>query len=89
MTDLVNLAPLARLMLMGAVVALGPIAWLWVRSRGAPPAQRLSRLTLLTLFLTFDLVLFGDMVSLELAGQEGLDPGPVPVIDELARMLAG
>lgn len=36
-----------------------------------------------------DLVLFGDVVSLELAGQEGLDPGPVPVIDDIARLIAG
>ncbi|NLV55364.1 MAG: bifunctional phosphoglucose/phosphomannose isomerase [Acidimicrobiales bacterium] len=34
-----------------------------------------------------DLVLYGDVVSLELAGQEGLDPGPVPAVDDLARML--
>lgn len=35
-----------------------------------------------------DLVLFGDMVSLELAAQEGLDPGPTPALDELKRVLA-
>ena len=29
----------------------------------------------------FDLTLFGDFVSLHLAAQEGLDPGPVPVLD--------
>jgi cytochrome c oxidase assembly protein subunit 15 len=68
MTQLVDLAPLTRLLLMGAVVALGPIAWLWVRSRGAPPVQRLSRLTLLTLFLTFDLVLFGAFTRLTDSG---------------------
>jgi glucose/mannose-6-phosphate isomerase len=31
----------------------------------------------------FDLALFGDLVSLHLAGREGTDPGPVPVITEL------
>jgi glucose/mannose-6-phosphate isomerase len=35
-----------------------------------------------------DLVLFGDMVSLHLAAQEGLDPGPVPVLVELKEHLA-
>lgn len=35
-----------------------------------------------------DLVLVGDLVSLELAAQEGLDPGPVPVIDDLKRLLS-
>ncbi len=35
-----------------------------------------------------DLVLFGDFVSLHLAAQEGLDPGPVPILDELKAALA-
>ncbi len=30
-----------------------------------------------------DLITFGDFVSLHLAFQEGIDPGPVPVLDEL------
>ena len=30
-----------------------------------------------------DLVLVGDFVSLHLAAQEGIDPGPVPVLDEI------
>ncbi len=30
-----------------------------------------------------DLVLFGDFVTLHRAAQEGIDPGPVPVLDEL------
>jgi len=35
-----------------------------------------------------DLCLFGDFVSLHLAAQEGLDPGPVPILDELKAALA-
>jgi len=35
-----------------------------------------------------DLVIYGDFVSLYLASQEGLDPGPVPVLVELKRGLA-
>ena len=34
-----------------------------------------------------DLVLVGDFVSLHLAAREGIDPGPVPVLDELKRRL--
>ena len=38
----------------------------------------------------FDLVLFGDFVSLHLAGQEGVDPGPVPILVEIKdRLKAG
>jgi cytochrome c oxidase assembly protein subunit 15 len=65
---LVDLSPALRLMLMGVVVALGPLAWLWLRGRGAPAAGRLSALTLLTLFLTFDLVLFGAFTRLTDSG---------------------
>jgi glucose/mannose-6-phosphate isomerase len=35
----------------------------------------------------FDLVAFGDFVSLFVAAQEGLDPGPIPVLDELKSRL--
>ncbi len=33
-----------------------------------------------------DLVLVGDAVSLELAAQEGVDPGPEPVLDDIRRL---
>lgn len=36
-----------------------------------------------------DLILFGDFVSLHLAAQEGIDPGPVPVLEDLKAALAG
>ena len=36
----------------------------------------------------FDLVLFGDFVTLHRAAQEGIDPGPVPVLDDLKHALA-
>jgi glucose/mannose-6-phosphate isomerase len=35
-----------------------------------------------------DLALIGDFVSLHLAGNEGIDPGPIPVLDDLKRHLA-
>jgi glucose/mannose-6-phosphate isomerase len=34
-----------------------------------------------------DLVLVGDMISLELAAGEGVDPGPIPILDELKAAL--
>ena len=37
----------------------------------------------------FDLTLMGDHVSLHLAAQAGIDPGPIPVLDDLKRELAG
>lgn len=65
---LYDLAPVARLMLLGVVIALGPLAWVWLRSRQEVPAQRLRLLTLVTLFLTFDLVLFGAFTRLTDSG---------------------
>jgi glucose/mannose-6-phosphate isomerase len=37
----------------------------------------------------FDLTLLGDHVSLHMAVQQGIDPGPIPVLDDLKRALAG
>ena len=36
----------------------------------------------------FDLILVGDFVSLWLAAQEGIDPGPVPALSGLKAALA-
>ena len=36
-----------------------------------------------------DLALVGDVVSLHLAGHEGVDPGPVPVVDDIKRLALG
>ena len=65
---LLDLSPALRLMLMGIVVALWPLAWVWLRNKKASPARRLRALTLLTLFLTFDLVLFGAFTRLTDSG---------------------
>ena len=65
MTDLYDLSPLLRLMLLGSVIALGPLAWVWWRSRGAGQGRRLQALTVLTLFLTFDLVMFGSFAVMK------------------------
>lgn len=65
---LYDLSPLVRLMLMGIVVALGPLLWVGMRNRGASPLRRLQALTVLTLFLTFDLILFGAFTRLTDSG---------------------
>lgn len=61
-----DLSPLAQLVGVGALLALLALAWLWWR--GALKANLLSALTLLTLFLTFDLVLFGAFTRLTDSG---------------------
>ncbi len=66
--ELYNLSPALRLMGMGLVLALGPLAWVWLRNKNQPVARRLHVLTLLTLFLTFDLVLFGAFTRLTDSG---------------------
>jgi cytochrome c oxidase assembly protein subunit 15 len=63
-----DLTPVLRVALLGAVVALGPLSWWWLRHRGSDPSKRLHALTLLTLFLTFDLVLFGAFTRLTDSG---------------------
>jgi heme a synthase len=65
---LYDLSPMLHIMLMGVVVALGPLSWMWLRNAGAAPARRLQALTLVVLFLTFDLVLFGAFTRLTDSG---------------------
>src|SRR4051794_36671625 len=66
--SLYDLAPVLRVALLGIAVASGPLAWVWLRNKQAAPAQRLAALTVLTLFLTFDLVLFGAFTRLTDSG---------------------
>ena len=66
--SLYDLGPALQLALLGLVVAAGPLAWVGLRNRQAAPAHRLAALTLLTLFLTFDLVLFGAFTRLTDSG---------------------
>jgi len=67
-TPLYNLAPLLHLLLLGMLIALGPVCWVWWRGRGTTPVRKWQTLTLLTLFLTFDLVLFGAFTRLTDSG---------------------
>jgi heme a synthase len=66
--DLYNMQPIFHLMGVGLVVAALPLAWLAWRQRHASAARRLRALTVLTLFLTFDLVLFGAFTRLTDSG---------------------
>jgi cytochrome c oxidase assembly protein subunit 15 len=63
-----DLAPLVPILAVGALLALAPLAWVWTRERKPSPAARLRALTWMTLFLTFDLVLFGAFTRLTDSG---------------------
>ncbi len=63
-----DFTPLIRLALLGGVIALGPLAWVWLRHRGAQPQTRQRALIYMALFLTFDLVLFGAFTRLTDSG---------------------
>lgn len=63
-----DLTPAATIALLGALLAALPLAWLWFRHRDAGTRGRLHALTVLTLILTFDLVLFGAFTRLTDSG---------------------
>ena len=65
---LYDLSPALRLMLMGMLIAVGPLAWVWLKNRNTTVSQRLRALTWVTLFLTFDLVVFGAFTRLTDSG---------------------
>ena len=65
---LYNLSPALSVMLTGLIIAVGPLLWVGVKSRNAPATQRLRMLTWVTLFLTFDLVIFGAFTRLTDSG---------------------
>lgn len=78
--SLVNLAPILNIALMGLIVALGPISWVWLKTRQAltlagfedeqllKSRKRLLLLSQITLFLTFDLLIFGAFTRLTDSG---------------------
>ncbi len=65
---LYDLSPLARLMFVGVLLAMGPMVWVWLRRRNGAGIPALHALTLITLFLTFDLVVFGAFTRLSDSG---------------------
>ncbi len=66
--SLYNLTPVLHLLIMGALVAMVPLCWVWLRNPQASTARRVHALTLVTLFITFDLVLFGAFTRLTDSG---------------------
>jgi cytochrome c oxidase assembly protein subunit 15 len=66
--SLYDLSPALRLMIAGILLACGPLLWIWMRNRHASLPRRLQALTVLTLFLTFDLTLFGAFTRLTDSG---------------------
>lgn len=90
--SLVNLAPVLNVALMGFIVALGPLCWVWLKTRRnhmlylpdqqalgtartadeglqqLRSRQRLLLLSQITLFLTFDLLIFGAFTRLTDSG---------------------
>jgi cytochrome c oxidase assembly protein subunit 15 len=92
---LFDLSPALHVMAMGVAVALGPLGWMWSRTVKGGAARRLQALTLLTLFLTFDLVLFGSFTRLTDSGLGCPDwPGcygnasPIGASDQIAQAQA-
>jgi cytochrome c oxidase assembly protein subunit 15 len=65
---LFDLSPLARLLFVGVLFASGPLLMVYLRNRRSAPLNRLHALTVMTLFLTFDLVLFGAFTRLTDSG---------------------
>jgi cytochrome c oxidase assembly protein subunit 15 len=68
MGQLYDLTPVISLLLVGLAVASGPLTWVWLRNRQAGRGQWVVALTVLTLFLSFDLVLFGAFTRLTDSG---------------------
>ncbi|MEN9630812.1 MAG: Heme synthase [Pseudomonadota bacterium] len=64
----VDLSPTLRLLLLAGVGALLPLAWVWLRQGRADGRSRLAMLTAVTLFLTFDLIVFGSFTRLSDSG---------------------
>ncbi len=63
-----DLGPVPTLVLVGALLALLPVLWVAWRHRRSDASERRRALTLITLFLTFDLVLFGAFTRLTDSG---------------------
>ncbi len=67
-TVAVDLAPLAQMLLVGAMIAALALGWIWLRRRGQGAGSWTQKLTVLTLVLTFDLVVFGAFTRLSDSG---------------------
>lgn len=65
---LYNWSPIVHLLLGGALLASVPLAWVWWRNRHRGSRGLMHALTVTTLVLTFDLVLFGAFTRLTDSG---------------------
>ena len=65
---LYDFSPWARLLSGGALLSALPLSWVWWRYRDAPRVRRRLALTMLTLFLSFDLVMVGAFTRLTDSG---------------------
>jgi len=65
---LFDLSPLLRILLLGALLAVPPLLWVGYQQRHSGTSNWTQALTLLTLFLTFDLILFGAFTRLTDSG---------------------
>jgi cytochrome c oxidase assembly protein subunit 15 len=63
-----DFSPLSGLLLIGGLLALGPALWVWFKNRAASTGRRVQAVRVLTLFLTFDLILFGAFTRLTDSG---------------------
>ena len=64
----VDFAPTLELLALATLLALLPLSWWWWRQRRTGVHGRLAALTALTLFLTFDLIVFGAFTRLTDSG---------------------
>lgn len=63
-----NFRPLVQLLVLGLLVAIPWLLWVWRKTHGKSAADGLQMLSVVTLFLTFDLVLFGAFTRLTDSG---------------------
>ncbi len=66
--NLYDLAPIFHLLVMAMLIALLPLCWVWLRYAQESTLRRIQLLTGMTLFLTFDLVMFGAFTRLTDSG---------------------
>ena len=64
----IDLLPSLRLVLLVCAIALLPLSYVWLRGSSSKAGSRLSLLTAVTLFLTFDLIVFGAFTRLSDSG---------------------
>ena len=66
--DLYNLSPTVRLLCVGFFIAVVPLLLTLYKNRGRHVNLKMRALVVLTLFLTFDLVMFGSFTRLTDSG---------------------